>query len=197
MADLNGIGSLRGAHNGQNAAAAYAIGRALGLEASDIANAFLDFPGLAHRMEEVGRCGRVLFVNDSKGTNADATANALASFENIHWIAGGLAKSGGIEPLRKFFPRITKAYLIGEAAKAFAETLAGDVETEICGVLETAVDHAARDAAGAGPGESDPVVLLSPACASFDQYPAFYVRGDAFRDLVLGLDGIEPSARAL
>ncbi len=196
IADLRPIGSLRGAHNGQNAAAAYATGRALGLNTADIEAAFHDFPGLAHRMEEVGRRGGVLFVNDSKGTNADATANALASFERIYWIAGGRPKSGGIEDLRRFFPRIAKAYLIGEAAEDFAATLKGAADAEICVTLERAVARAAADAAADRSG-AEPVVLLSPACASFDQYRAFYVRGDAFRELVLGLEGITPSARAL
>jgi UDP-N-acetylmuramoylalanine--D-glutamate ligase len=132
-------------------------------------------------MEEVGRKGRVLFVNDSKATNADAAAMALASFRDIFWIAGGRAKQGGIEPLRQFFPRIRKVYLVGEAAADFAKTL-GSVAHEIVGTLERAVPLAAREAEASGLKE--PVVLLSPACASFDQYPNFEVRGDAFRELV-------------
>jgi len=179
--DLAGIGSLRGVHNAQNAAAAYAAVRALGLSHDEIQAGLKSFPGLAHRMEEVGRKGRVLFVNDSKATNADAAAMALASFRDIFWIAGGRAKQGGIEPLRKFFPRIRKAYLVGEAAADFAKTL-GSVAHEIVGTLERAVPLAAREAEASGLGE--PVVLLSPACASFDQYPNFEVRGDAFRELV-------------
>ncbi len=179
--DLAGIGSLRGAHNAQNAAAAYAAVRALGLSHDEIQAGLKSFPGLAHRMEEVGRKGRVLFVNDSKATNADAAAMALASFRDIFWIAGGRAKEGGIEPLRKFFPRIRKVYLVGEAAADFAKTL-GSVAHEIVGTLERAVPLAAREAEASGLEE--PVVLLSPACASFDQYPNFEVRGDAFRELV-------------
>jgi UDP-N-acetylmuramoylalanine--D-glutamate ligase len=146
-------------------------------------------------MEQVGRKGGVLFVNDSKATNADSAAQALACFNDIFWIAGGKAKEGGITPLAGFFPRIRKAYLIGEAAAEFAGTLDGKVAYEIVGTLDRAVEAAARDAEAASLRE--PVVLLSPACASFDQYPNFEVRGTAFRDLVLALPGIEPvSARS-
>ena len=180
--DLAGIGSLRGVHNAQNAAAAYAAVRALGLSHEQIQAGLRSFPGLAHRMAEVGRKGRVLFVNDSKATNADAAAKALASFHDIFWIAGGRAKEGGIEMLREFFPRIRKAYLIGEAAAGIAKTLGSAVTHEIVGTLERAVPLAANEAEASGLKE--PVVLLSPACASFDQYPNFEVRGDAFRELV-------------
>ena len=144
--DLAGARALRGAHNGQNAAFAYAAARALGVAGETIAQAFLSFPGLAHRMEEVGRKGRVLFVNDSKATNADAAEKALQSFRDIHWILGGKPKEGGIEPLRPLFPRVAKAYLIGEAADAFARTLAGAVPFERCGTLAAATEAAARDA---------------------------------------------------
>ncbi len=188
---LEGIGSLRGAHNAQNALAAVAACLKVGLDLGEIQAGLESFPGLAHRMEQVGRRGRVLFVNDSKATNADAAAPALSSFPRIHWIAGGLPKEGGIETLRSFFPRIAKAYLIGEAAPAFAATLGGAAPFEISGTLQAALEHAAADAANDDTGE-DAVVLLSPACASFDQYRNFEVRGDAFRDAVLGLDGIEP-----
>jgi UDP-N-acetylmuramoylalanine--D-glutamate ligase len=138
-------------------------------------------------MEEVGKRGAVLFVNDSKATNADSTAQALACFDDIFWIAGGRRKTGGIESLRHFFPRIRKAYLIGEAAEEFAVTLGADVAHETT-TLDKAVTAAARDAAAST--ASEPVVLLSPACASFDQYRNFEVRGDAFRRLVLELPGI-------
>jgi UDP-N-acetylmuramoylalanine--D-glutamate ligase len=140
-------------------------------------------------MEEVGRKGRVLFVNDSKATNADAAARALASFSDIFWIAGGRAKSGGIAALAEYFPRIRKAYLIGEAAEEFAATLDGRVAHEQAGTLDRAVALAARDAEASR--LSDPVVLLSPACASFDQFPNFEIRGSAFRELVRKLDGVE------
>ncbi|WP_029353028.1 UDP-N-acetylmuramoyl-L-alanine--D-glutamate ligase [Bosea sp. 117] len=182
---LSGIGSLRGTHNGQNAAAAFASARALGLAPEIIAAAMKSFPGLAHRMEEVRRIGPVLFVNDSKATNADAAERALASFEDIYWIAGGKPKAGGIAPLAPYFPRIRKAYLVGEAAEAFAATLGGAVTHEMSGTIDNAVAAAARDAAASG--DAHPVVLLSPACASFDQFPNFEVRGDHFRALVQAL----------
>ena len=130
-------------------------------------------------MEQVGRKGVVLFVNDSKATNVDSAAQALACFGDIFWIAGGKPKTGGISALAGFFPRIRKAYLIGEAAKEFAATLEGKVGYEIAGTLDRAVTLAARDAQESNVKE--PVVLLSPACASFDQYPNFEVRGTAFR----------------
>jgi UDP-N-acetylmuramoylalanine--D-glutamate ligase len=188
IAALAGIGSLRGVHNAQNAAAAAAAASALGLDPAAIAEALRSFPGLAHRMEELGRRGKVLFVNDSKATNADSAAQALACFADIFWIAGGKPKSGGIEPLRKFFAQIRKAYLIGEAAAEFAATLGDDVPHEIDGTLDKALDAAARDADAAS--ATEPVVLLSPACASFDQYRNFEVRGDAFRVLVRALPGL-------
>jgi UDP-N-acetylmuramoylalanine--D-glutamate ligase len=188
IAELSGIGSLRGLHNAQNAACATAAALALGIEPAAIQAGLRSFPGLAHRMEEVGRLGHVLFVNDSKATNADSAAQALACFSDIFWIAGGKPKTGGIESLRKFFPRIRKAYLIGEAADEFATTLNGAVPHEIDGTLDKALAAAARDAEGAP--SQEPVVLLSPACASFDQYRNFELRGDAFRDLVRALPGL-------
>jgi UDP-N-acetylmuramoylalanine--D-glutamate ligase len=181
MADITRARALRGAHNGQNAAAVFAACRALGLESGDIAAGLMNFPGLEHRMEEVGRIGNVLFINDSKGTNAQAAAKALGSFDDIYWIAGGRSKAGGIEPLKPLFSRIRKAYLIGEAAEDFAATLKGQTPCVMCGTLKTALERAAKDAGGAS---GNPVVLLSPACASFDQYPSFGVRGDEFRSLV-------------
>ncbi len=179
IVDLNQARALRGAHNGQNAAFACGAARALGVERARIARAFESFPGLAHRMEEVGRLGRVLFINDSKATNADAAEKALLSFRDIHWICGGRPKAGGIEPLRPHFSRITRAYLIGEAAEEFARTLVGAVSFEVCGTLDAAAEAAARNAIRSGAQE--PVVLLSPACASFDQFANFEARGDAFR----------------
>lgn len=186
IASIGGIGSLRGLHNAQNAACASAAVLALGVGSDVLQQGLRSFPGLAHRMEQIGRSGRVLFINDSKGTNADAAAHALSSFRDIFWIAGGKPKTGGIESLREFFPRIRKAYLIGEAAEEFAKTL-GDVPHVISRTLDAAVPHAARDAEASGLAE--PVVLLSPACASFDQFPNFEKRGDRFRDVANGLPG--------
>ena len=188
IALLGGIGSLRGVHNAQNAACASAAALALGLSIAQIQKGLRSFPGLAHRMEEVGRKGRVLFVNDSKATNADSSAQALACFSDIFWIAGGKPKTGGLSTLTGFFPRIRKAYLIGEAAAGFAAELEGKVPHVVAGTLDRAVALAARDAEAADVAE--PVVLLSPACASFDQYRNFEVRGDAFRQLVLALPGL-------
>ena len=186
---LAGIGSLRGLHNAQNAAAAYAAARAFGLDEAAISYAMHSFPGLHHRMEEVGRRDSVLFVNDSKATNADSTAKALECFSDIYWVAGGREKEGGITTLAKYFPRVRKAYLIGEAAQDFAKMLDGKVVYEDVRTLDRAVSMAARDAEASG--LVNPVVLLSPACASFDQYPNFEVRGNEFRDLVMRLPGVK------
>jgi UDP-N-acetylmuramoylalanine--D-glutamate ligase len=181
IASLAGIASLRGRHNAQNAAAAVAALDEFAHDRARVQRALQSFPGLPHRMEEVGRRGRVLFINDSKATNADAAEKALSSFEPIYWIAGGKGKEGGIEPLRPLFPRIAAAYLIGAAANDFARTLEGRVAFDMCGTLEVAIHHAAHDAAGSDAQE--PVVLLSPACASYDQFANFEKRGDRFREL--------------
>ena len=184
VCDLSRAPGLPGRHNWQNAAAAYAAALALGVSPQDAGDALMSFPGLAHRMEDVGSIGRVRFVNDSKATNAEAARQAMCAIPKFYWIAGGREKAGGIEPLRELFDRIEKAYLIGEAADDFAQTLEGAAPVEACGTLDCAVEHAWRDAAASG---QDAVVLLSPACASFDQYPDFEVRGDAFRALVQAL----------
>lgn len=178
--DLSAAGALPGSHNAQNAAAAAAAALALGLTRAEIADGIATYPGLPHRQERVGTSGGVVFVNDSKATNADSAARALASYDRVVWIAGGIAKDGGIEQLAPFFPRIAKALLIGRDARAFAATLAAHgVPHEIAGTLETALPAAAAAAfAGAAP-----VVLLSPAAASFDQFTGFDARGDRFRDL--------------
>jgi UDP-N-acetylmuramoylalanine--D-glutamate ligase len=186
---IGGIGSLRGLHNAQNAACATGAALALGLSAQAIQQGLVSFPGLAHRMEQVARKGNVLFVNDSKATNADAAARALASFTDIFWIAGGKAKTGGITSLTGYFPRIRKTYLIGEAAGEFAGTLQGKVPFIVAGTLDRAIELAAQDAQAAGLPES--VVLLSPACASYDQYRNFEIRGAAFRSAVRQLEGVE------
>lgn len=189
IVDLATCPALRGAHNAQNAACAFAAARQLGLDDQTILGALRSFPGLAHRMQRVGHVGKVVFVNDSKATNADAAAKALASFTQIFWIAGGRAKTGGIESLKTFFPIMVHAYLIGEAAPAFAESLQGKVEATMSGTIENAVAQALKDAQS-----SDlpyPVVLLSPACASFDQFKNFETRGEAFVAAVRSLPGFE------
>src|SRR5689334_12572516 len=190
IARIGGIGSLRGLHNAQNAACASASALALGVARDVLQSGLRSFPGLAHRMEQVGRVGNVLFVNDSKGTNADAAAHALSSFPDIFWIAGGKPKAGGITGLAEYFPRVRKAYLIGEAAQEFSGTLGDRLPPEISETLDVAVANAARDAEASG--LQDPVVLLSPACASFDQYRNFEIRGAKFRDLVNALPGVKP-----
>jgi UDP-N-acetylmuramoylalanine--D-glutamate ligase len=188
VADLDGIQTLRGSHNAQNACAAIAACLAVGVSEDDIRAGLGSFPGLKHRMQPVGRRGGVTFVNDSKATNAEAAAPALSSYERIYWIAGGLPKEGGIGTLKPLYGRIAKAYLIGEAAPQFAATLGTDVPYEISGTLENAVRHAAQDAEKDERG--DGVVMLSPACASFDQFKNFEVRGDRFVELVASLEGV-------
>ncbi|ACL55535.1 UDP-N-acetylmuramoyl-L-alanine--D-glutamate ligase [Methylobacterium nodulans] len=189
VADLTGIPSLRGSHNWQNAGIAYAVARALGVAPDAFAQALRSFPGLPHRMEEVGRRGSVLFINDSKATNADSTEKALAAFPRVHWILGGKPKEGGIASLAPYFPRIAHAYLIGAASDAFAATLEGHAPVSRCGTLEAAVAQAAEDAAH----EPEAVVLLSPACASYDQFRSFEDRGDQFRAMVRALPGLVPT----
>jgi len=186
MIDLTEARSLPGRHNAQNAACAYAAARGLGLDPTETVEGLLSFPGLAHRMEHVGSLGRVRFINDSKATNADAARQALSSYERSFWIAGGRAKAGGIDDLEDLFPRVVEAFLIGEAAGPFAARL-GDTPHRISGDMATAVAQAAEAAAATGREE---VVLLSPAAASFDQYPDFEARGEAFRAAVLNLGAI-------
>ena len=162
--------------------------RALGVPRAVAAEGLMTFPGLAHRMEHVGTLGRVRFINDSKATNADAARQALTSYERSFWIAGGRAKGGGIDDLEDLFPRVVEAFLIGEAAGPFAARL-GDTPHRISGDMASA---RAATAAATATGR-DEVVLLSPAAASFDQYPDFEARGEAFRAAVLAL-GATPAA---
>lgn len=176
--DISKIISLTGKHNWQNAAAAYAVCRAVGVASDRIYTAMKSFGGLRHRLQLVATINGVRFVNDSKATNADATQNALAPYNNIYWILGGKAKAGGISSLGEYFPKITHAFLIGEAAEEFAGTLDGKVPYTHCGTLDVAVAKAAETAKSGG------VVLLSPACASFDQFKSFEHRGDVFCELV-------------
>lgn len=188
LADLTGIASLRGDHNAQNAAAAVAACLALGIDEAMLQAGLASFPGLAHRMEQVGRAGKAWLVNDSKATNADSTEKALLSFdEGIFWIAGGKPKEGGISSLAPLFPRVARAYLIGAAEKAFAETLDGKVPYTRSGTLDSAINQAMSDANASK--FANPVILLSPSCASFDQFPNFEVRGDHFRTLARQLPG--------
>jgi UDP-N-acetylmuramoylalanine--D-glutamate ligase len=184
VADLLRAQGLPGRHNWQNAAAAYAAARALGVSMEDAAAGLITFPGLAHRMETVAQVGRIKFVNDSKATNADAARQAMSTYPRFHWIVGGRPKAGGIEPLADLFPKVAKAYLVGEAAAEFSKTLEGKAPSVQSGTIEAAVAQAYADAKAEG-GEA--VVLLSPASASFDQYPDFEVRGDAFRAAVRAL----------
>ncbi|HKS90111.1 MAG TPA: UDP-N-acetylmuramoyl-L-alanine--D-glutamate ligase [Stellaceae bacterium] len=180
--DLAEAERLPGTHNWQNAAAAYAAARALGIAPEDAAGAIRSFPGLAHRQELVATIDGVRFVNDSKATNADTAEKALACYEAIYWIAGGLPKAGGIAPLVPYFGRLRHAFLIGAATEEFATTLGDKVPFTRCGELAAAV----AAAAGAARRDRVPgaVVLLSPACASYDQFANFEARGDLFRTLV-------------
>ncbi len=184
--DLKMLPTLQGKHNWQNAAVAFAMAASLGRDKQAIARAMHSFPGLPHRMEQAAEIGGVKLINNSKATNADAASKALAVYDPIYWIAGGVAKAGGIESLKPFFPRVACAYLIGEAAPAFAKTLeAAGVKHAMCGDLETATRGALEDARAAGkPGSA---VLLSPACASFDQFKDFEDRGERFKAIVCGL----------
>lgn len=203
IVNLNGHSALRGQHNAQNALTALACAFVMGADRTKIIQSIATFKGLAHRMEEVRRQGHVVFINDSKATNAEATAPALATFDHIYWIAGGVAKEGGITSLQAFFPKIRKAYLIGEAAESFAQTIGSAISVVMSGTLEAALQQAAYDAAHDRDivnisyrgdnkncasencaSENFAAVLFSPACASFDQFANYGARGDFFRKLV-------------
>jgi UDP-N-acetylmuramoylalanine--D-glutamate ligase len=185
VGDLNRIRSLPGRHNWQNAAAAYAAALSLGLSSEEAMEGLRSFAGLAHRMETVAQIGKVRFVNDSKATNADAARQALGSYPKVYWIAGGRAKEGGIDELSDLFGRVAKAYLVGEAAEPFARRLDGKAPHVISGDIPTAVAQAYADAEASG---QEAIVLLSPACASFDQFPDFEARGEAFRTAVQSIE---------
>lgn len=173
---------LRGEHNAQNIAASYASASILKAASDDILKAIHSFQGLPHRMEYVVKKDGILYINDSKATNAEAASKALSAYDNIYWIAGGVPKEGGIEPLKEYFPKIKKAFLIGQAQDEFAKTVENKVSYLKCGTLENALSEARK--AAMENSANDPVVLLSPACASFDQWPNFEVRGQAFCDMV-------------
>lgn len=178
---LDRFDRLRGAHNWQNIACAYAAASARHVPAERILEAIASFPGLPHRQQQVAVIEDVAFINDSKATNAEAAAKALGCYDNILWIAGGQAKEGGITSLEPFFPRIKHAFLIGEAAADFARVLDGKVPYTLAGTLENAVD-AADEMADRGD-----TVLLSPACASWDQFKSFEHRGEVFARVVAEL----------
>lgn len=179
--DLNTVTHMPGRHNWQNIAFAYGLCRARGVDATRIIDGVMSFPGLAHRQERLGDINGVVFVNDSKATNAEASAKALSAYRNIYWIVGGKPKEGGIAGLEEFYPNIKKAYLIGAATNEFAIALDGDLSWEKCETLDVATKAAFEDANTSG--DQNPVVMLTPACASFDQFKSFEARGDAFRDL--------------
>jgi UDP-N-acetylmuramoylalanine--D-glutamate ligase len=173
--------SLQGPHNGQNVAAAAAVARELGIADSAIARGLETYPGLPHRMERVAEKGGVLFINDSKATNPTSAAPALAAYPAVHWILGGLAKSDDLDPCEPWLGHVRGAYTIGEAGPMFAELLRPKVPVTECGALDRAVG------AAAGSAREGEVVLLSPACASFDQFRDYEARGEAFRAAVEGL----------
>ena len=174
--------ALPGPHNAQNAAAATAMARALGVPDAAIVRGIASYPGLPHRQQRVAVLDGVAWINDSKATNADAAARAIGCYDRIIWIAGGMAKAGGIEPLRPLLPRVAHALLIGRDAPILARTLdAAGIPCSMPGTLEAAVDAARALAQRL----DAPTVLLSPACASWDQFTGFEQRGDRFRDLVL------------
>ncbi len=188
--DITDANTLPGSHNAQNIAAAYAAARQEGIDRKTITDAICTFPGLPHRQHLTAEHEGIRFVNDSKATNAEAASRALACYDTIYWIAGGKEKEGGYGPLDPYLPNIRRAFLIGEAAGNIDRYLAGKVDAEVSGDLVTAVEQATDLARHEGkPGA---VVLLSPACASFDQFSSFEARGDAFVaavDAVLSKDG--------
>jgi UDP-N-acetylmuramoylalanine--D-glutamate ligase len=173
--------ALQGPHNLENAAAAIAVAHALDIAEADIDRALRTYPGLPHRMERVREKGGVVFVNDSKATNPTATAPALAAFDRIRWILGGQAKTDNLDECAPYFGHVASAYTIGEAAELFERLLSPHMPVKNCGKLDVAVREAAADA------DAGDTVLLSPACASFDQFKDFEDRGDQFRALVGGL----------
>lgn len=181
VAGLENITSLRGMHNAQNACAAIAVAEAFHISRAIIQKGLQTYPGLPHRMEQVGEKDKLLFINDSKATNADSTEKALLSFDNIYWILGGRKKEGGISSLKSLFPKVRQAFLIGEASKEFATDLEGSVPYTFCLTLDIAVRTAYEQALLKG---EKAAILLSPACASYDQYKNYEERGDHFRSLV-------------
>jgi UDP-N-acetylmuramoylalanine--D-glutamate ligase len=192
--DFSDVPTLPGDHNAQNAACAWAACRSLDVPREKIVEGLRSYPGLPHRQERVAAVGNVVYVNDSKATNAEATARALSSYRDIYWILGGQAKEGGVAPLVTYFDRIRHAFLIGEATDLFAGQLEGKLPYSRCGDLQSALDAAhARAQREAG---EPAVVLLSPACASWDQWKSYEHRGDAFRAMARALPGAERLGKA-
>jgi UDP-N-acetylmuramoylalanine--D-glutamate ligase len=194
LANFADVPTLPGDHNAQNAACAWAACRWLRISREEIMKGLKTYPGLPHRQERVAMLGQITYVNDSKATNADATARALSSYRNIYWIIGGQAKEGGVAPLAPWFDRIKHAFLIGEATELFAGQLEGKLPFDRCGDLQSALNvaHARAQAEATEPA----VVLLSPACASWDQWKSYEHRGDAFREMARALPGAESVGRA-
>jgi UDP-N-acetylmuramoylalanine--D-glutamate ligase len=192
--DFSRVPTLPGDHNAQNAACAWATCRWLEMPRETIIAGLQSYPGLPHRQERVASVGDVVYVNDSKATNADATARALSSYRDIYWILGGQAKEGGVAPLAPYFDRIRHAFLIGEATDLFAGQLEGKLAYSRCGDLKSALDaaHALAQREASGPA----IVLLSPACASWDQWKSYEHRGDAFRAMARALPGAQSLGRA-
>jgi UDP-N-acetylmuramoylalanine--D-glutamate ligase len=188
------VPTLPGEHNAQNAAAAWAACRWLGVRRERIVEALASYPGLPHRLERVAAIGDVVYVNDSKATNADATARALSSYRDIYWILGGQAKEGGVAPLAPWFDRIRHAFLIGDATDLFAGQLEGRLGYSRCGDLESALSAAHEMSRRETKGPA--VVLLSPACASWDQWQSYEHCGDAFRAMARALPGAQSLGRA-
>lgn len=192
--DFSDVPTLPGDHNAQNAACAWAACRWLDVPREKIVSGLRTYPGLPHRQERVASVGNIVYVNDSKATNADATARALSSYRDIYWILGGQAKEGGVAPLAPWFDRVRHAFLIGEATELFAGQLEGKLAYSRCGDLGAALDaaHACAQREAAGPA----IVLLSPACASWDQWKSYEHRGDAFRAMARALPGARSLGRA-
>lgn len=185
VADLHECPNLLGHHNWQNAAAGFAVGKTLGIASDVIVRALMSFSGLPHRLELIIRLNGVRFINDSKATNVDAARQALSAFDNIYWIAGGRSKTNSLDSLQQYLPRVKHAYLIGESAESLSGSLDGLADCKVSGTLTAALHHAYEDARR--DGVPDPVILLSPACASFDQFSDFEDRGDQFRRAVQDL----------
>ncbi len=183
--DLRSIETLQGLHNYQNASVAYAVCKQMNLSVDAIEKGLRTFPGLSHRQEIVGRLGHITFVNDSKATNAEAVSHALVRYQGyrLYWIVGGIAKSQGIKPLQSFFPFIHQAFLIGQSQQEFAKTFDGKVPYMFSETLDRALDQAIQ-AARQDSSSDKVVILLSPACASYDQFESFEHRGDMFRQQV-------------